>query len=436
MDKRALNLPILISLVVGNMIGTGIYLLPASLAQIGTITLVSWIYTSTGAIFLALTFASLNKLFPKTGGPYIYCREAFGKMTGFIVAYTYWISNLVSIAGIAVASIGYLGFLSPTLNAGEPSYNPLLALGCELLALWLFTFINIIGIHTAGVVQLILTVIKITPLILITIIGLANIQFQNLLQFNVSGQDSFAAISAGAALCFWSFIGLESATVPAENTSGSRPVYIATVFGTALTSLIYIVSTIVLMGMLPIAVLKTSQFPFAEAATQLFGPNAAAIVAICAVISGLGALNVCVLVQGQIVFAAARDRIFPKRFAKLSKHDVPIAGQILSSSLISLFLFLTMQPNLLAQFNNIILLAALLTLLTYLMTMLASIKVQWQNARHKPINKSLLAIATLASLYTIWMISSLDWQIIVIGFAMIAVCIPLYYLFIRKAELV
>ena len=100
MDKKALNLPILISLVMGSMIGTGIYILPASLAEYGSLSLISWVYTSIGAIFLALTFAHLNKRFPKTGGPYVYCREAYGKPTGFIIAYTYWMSNMVSIEAL------------------------------------------------------------------------------------------------------------------------------------------------------------------------------------------------------------------------------------------------------------------------------------------------------------------------------------------------
>lgn len=433
MDKKALSLPILISMVVGNMIGTGIYLLPASLAEYGTISAISWIYTSLGAMLLALTFANLNKLFPKTGGPYVYCREAFGKLIGFIVAYTYWISNLVSIAGIAVASIGYLGFLSPALDASSAAYHPGWALIFELGAVWLFTFINVLGIHTAGLVQLFLTIIKILPLLLVSLVGLGSIELSNLSQFNIGNTSHFTAISAGAALCFWSFIGLECATVPAENTSGPRSVFIATVFGTLITSLIYIFSTVVLMGMIPPTELQSSQFPFAQAGTMLFGPYAALVIAIFAVISGLGALNVCVLVQGQIVFAAARDGLFPKRFAKLSKHDVPVAGQILSSVLISIFLFMTMRPSLLAQFNTTILLAALLTLLTYFMTTLASIKCQIQNAYSgHGLNKKFFVVAWLAAAYAIWMISSLDVNILLTGFIMIALCIPIYFLFIRK----
>lgn len=437
MTKKALNLPILISLVVGNMIGTGIFMLPASLAEFGTISILSWVYTSIGAIFLALTFANLNKRFPKTGGPYVYCKEAFGKPVGFTIAYTYWISNLVSIAGIAVASIGYLGFLTPILNGNSPQYNPYLVLACELGAVWLFTIINIMGLHTAGVVQLILTVIKILPLLLVTLIGLGSIHTANLMHFNLSNDSNFTAMSSAAAMTFWAFIGLEAATVPSESSQNPSDIYKATIFGTLIASTVYIASTFVLMGMIPVTQLKNSQFPFAEASTLLFGPHAASIIAICAVISGLGALNVCVLVQGQIVFAAARDQLFPRLFAKLSQQDVPVAGHILSSSLISLLLFLTMQPSLLEQFNNIILLAALLTLTAYFVTSLSALKffIKEKSSRHGIMFSRSLIISVLAATYAAWMISSLDLKIILVGIALVSLCLPLYFFVIRKYAL-
>src|SRR3990167_9816072 len=145
MDKKALNLPILISLVVGNMIGTGIYVLPASLARYGNLSIVAWLLTSVAAMLLATTFANLNKQLPKTGGPYAFCKAAFGDFIGFVVAYTYWGSILVSVAGMTVAIIGYFGFLSPLLDANHPAYSRGTALALELGIVWLFTFINIIG---------------------------------------------------------------------------------------------------------------------------------------------------------------------------------------------------------------------------------------------------------------------------------------------------
>lgn len=434
MNNKALDLPILISLVLGNMIGTGIYVLPASLAEYGTSSLLSWFYTSLGAIFLALTFAHLNKRFPKTGGPYVYCKEAFGRLPSFVVAYTYWSSNLVSIAGIAVTSIGYLGFLLPALDANTHSYHPYMTLILEISFIWLFTLINIIDIHIAGKTQLILTIIKIIPLAAVTLIGVSRIHFQNYTQFTLGSESHFTAISSAAALTFWAFIGLETATIPAEHTDGHQDIYKATVYGTIITSFIYVCSTFVLMGMIPASQLKNSQFPFAAAGTLLFGSYAATLIAICAFISGLGALNACIFIQGQLVFAAARDQLFPKMFATLSKQDAPVAGQILSSVIVSLFLILTIQPTLLKQFNNIALLAALLTLITYFITTLAEIKFLFINKlplHHILFSKSFL-ITFLAAFYSAWMISSFNHYILLMGITVLLICIPIYFFTVRK----
>lgn len=434
MDKKALSLPILISLVVGHMIGTGIYTLPAALAQYGSISLLAWVFTSIGALFLAYTFTRLNKRFPQTGGPYAFCKHAFGRPYGFTIAIIYWLSNLVSVAGISVAAVGYLGFVFPLLNSNAHAYNQNFVLLVELLVVWAFVLVNIIGIHVAGVVQLFLTIIKLTPLVLVVLFGLGKIQLSHLTPFVIGNIPHFQAVSSAAALTFWAFIGLESATVPAENTSGSRVIFKATMIGTSISSFIYIASTFVLMGLIPVLQLRNTQFPFADAGTMLFGAYAAYIIAICAFISGLGALNACVLVQGQVVFAAARDNLFPKSFAKLSKHDVPINAQLLSGVLITLLLIVTMNPSLLRQFENIGLLASFLTLTSYLSMTIAEIKFTLQERASilsLMLNKSLL-VTLLAAIYSIWMIMSIEATIIKVGFTVIALCIMLYYFTARK----
>ena len=434
MDRKALSLPILLSLVIGNMIGTGIYVLPASLAKYGPISLLAWVFTAIGALFFALTLAALNKRHPKTGGLYVFCRQAYGRMVGFIVGYLYWMANLVSIAGIAVASIGYLGYLTPSLNANMPEYSKYLALTCELGTVWLFTIINIIGIHEAGVIQLGLTIIKVIPLLLISMLGLGYVHVDNLMPIAVTGQSNFSMIGSAAALTFWAFIGIESATIPAENTSGWRDIYKATVYGTCVTSLIYILSTFVLMGMIPSSQLQNTQFPFAEAGNILFGPNSAAIIALCAVISGFGALNATVLIQGQIVFAAARDKLFPKQFSKLSKHDVPVAGQLLSSALVSVLMIVTLEPTILEQFDNIALLAALFTLLTYFGSAMSELKFLYQDhgfSRKLFTNKS-LPITIIALSYCIWMLSNFTLPFLLIGMVLILFFAIVYFLVFEK----
>src|SRR3990167_1814195 len=405
MDRTALSLPILISLAVGNMIGTGIYVLPASLAQYGTVSLFSWLYTALGAMCIALTLARLNKRFPKTGGPYVYCKEAYGKPICFFVAYMYWICNAVSIAGLAVASVSYLGFIMPILDSNNELYKPHAALILELCVVWGFTYVNILSIHIV-----------------------------NLVQFTPNHMTYFSAISGAAALTFWAFIGLEAATIPAENTRGNKDIARATIYGTLLTSFIYIVSTFVLMGMIPLSQLQNSQFPFSIASTLLFGHMGAILVTGCAVISGLGALNVCVLLQGQIVFAAARDNVFPSMFAKLSKNDVPISGQLLSSGLVTLLLIFTIEPMLLNQFNYIALLAALLALITYLITSFSEIKflyVEMNNKGQLILNKKFL-IPILAVLYSLWMLISLEEKILFAGSIILVIFIPIYFLTVKR----
>lgn len=434
MDRKALSLPILISLVIGNMIGTGIYALPAALAKYGNAAIVAWLFTSAGAMMLALVYSSLNKRFPKTGGPYVYCKEAFGKMWGFIIGFIYWSSTMVSVGAIVVATTGYLGFIFPALDASSPEYSKNLVLIVELLTVWVFAGINLWGIHNAGVVQFILTVIKIIPLILISLFGLTHVSLANISYHPLMTENGFSAIGSAAALTFWAFVGLEAATIPAENTRGSKDIFIATVFGTLVTGIIYFVSTFVLLGLIPEAQLATSQFPFATAGTMIFGSHAAIIVTLCAIASGLGALNSTILLQGQVVFAAARDRMFPKTFAKLSKHDVPVHAQLLSCGLISVLLLLTAKPTILKQFDFVAMLATLLTLFTYLATSIAELKFNFEVKKNfiKVMLRRATLIGLLAALYALWMIAHFEFDVIITSLIITALCIPIYYFTVRK----
>lgn len=434
MDKKALSLPLLTSLQIGNMLGTGIYILPAALAVYGALSLFSWVYVSFGALLIALVFCSLSKRYPETGGPYVYCREAFGKFIGFLIACTYWFTNLASIAGVIVASVGYLGYLLPVLDANTASYHPYVALGFELGLLWLFTLINIIGIHEAGVVQFILTVLKIAPLLIISALGIGYMQGSNLAIPHVAGFTSLGAIGKAATIIFWAFIGIEAASVPAENTEGHSIIYKATIYGTLITALIYILTSTIIMGMIPSTSLANSQFPFAEAGRMIFGTYGAAIVVICAFVSGVGTLNACILLQAQVVFAAARDKFLPKTFAKLSKKDVPVAGQLLGSAIVSLGLILSINPSMLKQFDLIALVASMLALITYFVTMLAEIKFLLKS-RVKHLRKYLnigMLIAVLATIYTAWMVSSFDKEVIMITCGIIVGCVVLYFTLARR----
>ena len=216
-NKQKIGFWICTSLVVGNMIGSGIFLLPASLAVYGGISILGWLITATGSILVALVFAKLTQMIPKAGGPYAYSRDAFGDFAGFLVAWGYWLSIVAANAAIAVAFVSYLTVFWPVL-----SDNNLLAAFVALSSIWFLTYINIIGIHRAGMVQLVTTIIKIVPLLLIIIFGLFYIDFSNFTPFNISGESNMSAVTATIDLTLWAFLGLESSTVPAADVENAK----------------------------------------------------------------------------------------------------------------------------------------------------------------------------------------------------------------------
>ena len=422
--RRTLGLWTLTALVVGNMIGSGVFLLPASLAQYGTITIFSWIATAIGAMLLALVFAKLSTLFPKTGGPYVYCREGFGDFVGFQVAYNYWICVWVGNAAIAVAFTGYLTIFYPSL-----AQNNILAFSISAAVVWLFTLINLIGMHFAGFLQMILTILKFVPLLLIAIIGIFFVDLNNLSLFNISDKSNFSALSNGAMLTLWAFLGLESASIPADDVKNpEKNIPRATILGTSLTALVYILSTIVIMGVIPVTLLKNSTAPFADLAGHIFGPIGKIAMGAVTVIACAGALNGWILLQGQIPLAAAKDKLFPKKFGRISSKGAPSFGVIFSSILITVLLFFNFNKKLVDQFTFIISLATLAAIVAYLYTTIAEfvIYVKYPEKVNKKKVAKTLTIATFAFLYTFWATMSAWDTIVFYGALLMFTSIPIY----------
>lgn len=424
--RRTLGLWTLTALVAGNMIGSGIFLLPSSLAAFGTIGIVSWIITAIGTVMLALVFARLSRLLPRTGGPYVFCHETYGEFIGFQVAYNYWIALWVGNAAIAVTFVGYLAAFFPQIMNSNG-----LAFGLTVGTVWLITLINIIGIKRAGQVQVLTTILKLIPLILIAIFGLFYVKADNLTQFNVSGKPLFSALTAAATLTMWSFIGFESATVPADDViEPQKNIPRATIIGTLIAAVVYIFTTTCVMGVVPIAELAKSTSPFAAAAMQMFGSWAKWLVAGAGAIACFGTLNGWVLMQGQIPLAAAKDNLFPPVFAKLTKTGTPAFGLIFSSILITLLLVMQYGANMVTLFTRIILLATLASLIPYIFTSVAEILLYYQRPElfsGKRL-RSMLVLASLAFIYAFWAIWGSGEQTITYGLMLFLSGIPFYIL--------
>lgn len=421
--KRNLGLWMLTALVVGNMIGSGVFLLPASLAALGSVSVFGWALTGVGAILLALVFANLGRSMPRTGGPYAYARSAFGDFVGFQTAWGYWIAVWAGNAAIAVAFVGYLGYFFPGVVA-----NGLSAALAAIAAIWLLTLVNIAGVREGGQVQLVTTILKFVPLAVIGLVGIFFIKGSNFGAFAPTGV--FPGITSAAALTLWAFIGLESATVPAEEVKDpERNIPRATIIGTLLATGVYVLATVAIMGIIPNADLAKSTSPFADAAQAIFGSWGGSAIALVAMISAFGALNGWILLQGRVPLAAAQDGLFPKAFAKVhGKRGTPVFGLVVSSILVTGLMLMNYNQGLVAQFSFVILLATLTTLVPYAYSAAAQ-AVLWIREPERFSGRSFARdtiVASLAFAYSVWAIIGSGTDVIAKGFILLTLGIPVY----------
>lgn len=384
--------------VTGTIVGSGIYMLPAALAKLGSIGLLSWILTSIGAIFLALVFAKMSKIRPATGGPYAYAHDEFGNLIGYQTAYCYWIAAWVGNTSLIPPTIGYLSVLFP------PVHEHKLMTGLGLL--WLFAFINLFGVKRVGILNAIATFIKFMPIV---IVGGAGWFFFNpsyiTSSFNISSTPAISAFTLAAALTLWSFVGVEAATVPASSVlRPERTIPFATITGTLIAAAAYIITCTVIMGMIPMKQLAESISPFADAGTVIIGNTGCYIITIGALFSLFGGLNSWTLLASQVAMASADDDLFPKTFAKKNKFDVPMYGIIITAILSSILLISTSKLPLTQEFEVFILAATALTVITYLYTSVAEIIHMIRNKseeRHPKINTIIAIIGCAFSIFAI-----------------------------------
>jgi len=420
--QRSLGLVTTTSIVLGNMVGSGVFLLPASLAIYGAYSLWGWGFSTIGALLLAWVFSSLSHRLPKAGGPYAYPRDAFGDFPGFLIAWVYWLSILGTNAAIAVAFASYLADFFPVLAA-----TPLFGALAALAAVWLLTAINIWGVRAAGNVQLITVILKLTPLLALAVFGVFHFDPRILASGHTSASPA-AAINACATLTMWAFLGLECATVPAEHVRNpEKTIPRATLLGTIIAAAFYIVCTTVVMGIIPSATLAHSNAPFADAAKLLWGSWAGYVIAAAAIISCFGALNGWILMQGQFPQAVANDGLFPKLFARESRRRTPTLGLLLSSVLASLLILMNYSHGLVAMFTTIILVSTFWVLVAYLLCAAAEIVLSRPDklTHKRRIRNTVLASATLA--FTLWAIYGAGMQAVSWGFLALLLGVPLYF---------
>ena len=415
-------------LVAGNMIGTGVFLLPVNLAHVGGIAIFGWLIATAGVAALGLTFAKLGELNPQQGGPYAYARDFLGPYAGFQTNYVYWFGNWIGNIAIAVAAIGYLAELVPGITHPPGSVLATAAL------IWLLTFANILGPRVVGALETWTMALALLPILAIAIFGWIWFSSDTFLAgWNVSGQSDLHATSRAASMALWAYMGIESAAVSAgviENPSRNVP--LATLIGLAMAAVVYMLSSSVIMGIVPNEELRTSHAPFAEAARLVIGASGAVVISVCAVLKSVGSLGGWMMLVGQSAQAAAADGMFPRVFGRLNANGVPGVGLVIVGVLMTIVLFATISPTLADQFSRIVDLAVILIIVPYVYSAVAVVKVIYDKKLPRRTFQLYKWIALAAVVYCLWAVIGGDPDTVVHAMVALLISVPLYPFFIRS----
>ena len=411
------------SIAVGCAVGSGIFMMPTMLAPYGMLGLGGWLIAGGGSILVALTMAKLVKRIPKTGGPYVYVNEGLGKFSGFIIAWTYWVACISAIAGISIAFVGYLSFFTPTI-----SNSPIYSLLASLILVWVIIILNIRSLEYSSQFQLISTLLKLLPLIFIILLGATNFNVDNLPEFNPTNLHPISLLATVTTLVMWSFIGIETATVPADNIINPQETIPKVLIASVLTILIfYIFVSIAIASIVPANELLDSSAPFALAATKILGVTGGTIISIGALISTLGSLNANTLTAGNLSLAAARDGLLPRKFVVLTKAGTPIFTYLLAGFFVSILLILNYTKGIVNAFIFMAMLSTLSTLIAYAFCAIAEFKFAHADQRNQT-RKNALLLSCGTFLYAFFAFWGAGIEMIIYSLILIIIGIPIYLL--------
>jgi basic amino acid/polyamine antiporter, APA family len=431
--KKELGLVIATALVVGNMVGSGIFMLPATLANSSGpgATMVAWLLTGIGSIFLALSFGNLGSKIPKTGGPYEYSKLAFGDFMGFMNAWLYWNASWIGNAAIITSVASYTGNLFPFI-----ANNKLAAFIYTSAILWIFTLVNIMGVKKAGIAQTATTIIKIVLFSIFVVITAYHFNPEYIKPAFPAGK-GVETIPAAAAATLWAFTGFESAAVTAgEIKNPERNIKLSTVLGMIISVIIYMAISFFAMGAMSQEQLAKSSSPIVDILAQYLGNGVTSVILVVSIIGIMGTAMGWIMSTARMSYAAGEDGVFPEIFAKVHpKYNTPHASLIIGSVLVNVLLVMNYSKSMLSAFNFIILLATLAYLPVYASTAAAEImllvKFEGKFNAWKFIKASIVPLMGFA--YATWAVYGAGAEAVMYGFLLILFGVP-FYLYIRLKD--
>ncbi|MGV3488567.1 MAG: amino acid permease [Tuberibacillus sp.] len=406
MSNKPLGFWILTALVIGNMVGSGIFMLPSDLANVASPggVLLSWVLTGVGVLFIAFIFGSLAVAKPKlTGGPQIYAKEIFPEgskssiLSGYFVSWGYWVANFAGNTAVITSFAGYLSTFFPILNSESlvtDRFGLHLTVGrlttflvCSAL-LWGLHALVLNGVEGAGKVNLAATIAKVAGFVLFIIATLFVFQSSHLVPFVEPKVDTTTGQSVGllgqinhAALStLWAFVGVESAVVFSSRAKRSVDVKRATIAGLIVATILYIVITLLVMGSLKESALMSSSKPLVDALDAAIGSAGGYLLGALAIICLLGSAIGWVLLSAEVPYQSAKKGLFMKSFMKENKKGTPAQALIITNIATQVLLLSTISKSIAEAFNFIITIATLAYLLPYLVTAVFQMKSVWDGS--------------------------------------------------------
>lgn len=394
-----------------NMMGSGIIMLPTKLAEIGTISIVSWLVTAVGSTALAYAFAQCGMFSKKSGGMGGYAEYSFGKAGNFMANYTYGVSLVIANTAIAISAVGYGSELFGAI------LSPLSIALWTIFTLWLATVLNFGGARITGNISSFTIWGVIIPVVGISIIGwkwFDSSMYVN--SWNPHNVPTFEAIGVSISMTLWAFLGLESACANADAVENpEKNVPIAVLGGTLGAAVIYIVSTNVIAGIVPNLELSNSTAPFGLAFAHMFDETVGKVIMGLMVMSCFGSLLGWQFTIAQVFKSSAEEGYFPAFFKKVTSKDAPVVGMITITALQTLLSLMTISPSLNKQFNVLVDLAVVTNVIPYLLSMAAlAVLLKAENIAPQKY-KTTVFVAFIGSLYSIYALYAAGEQAMLYG---------------------
>ena len=420
-ENNKIELKESISLVVGNMIGAGIFMLPVSLSVYGSISIFGWLISGFMALILANIFKRLSIKYPGESGPFYYTEKSFGEFVGFFVIWGYWISILLVNASLAIAITSYSTIFISDLE------NTKFSLPFAITIIFFIGFLNLRGIKKVGKFQFITSILKVLPVLLTIFISFFVFDLSNFTPINISQETNLEAITITTALTFFAFLGIESATIPADKIKNpEKNIPKATIIGTTLTLFIYLFSSIAIFGIMNPSDIAVSNAPYADAIGIVLGDYGKIIIAIFAIISGVGCLNGWTLLQIEIPKNLSEKRLLGTFFSETNSNGVPYKGVIASTIIVCILIGINYSKDLSNLFTYLILTSTFCTLILYFFISLSEIIIVFQKKKNFSSNYKSLLSGITAFMFSIWMIVGVGYESIISGVILLSLSLPIY----------